>query len=198
MGRNFKNIVKLDFLLYICIMNIHDKKFMEIVDSLTELTDDPSRGVACLIVKENNIISHGVNVLSRGVTKTEKRVSKPDKYNWISHAERNAIYKAARLGININGARMYCTYFPCVDCARAIIQSGISKIYSPKPDFNHHKWGESWTESIIMFRECGVEVVWTSLNYSYCQSEIEGDIKCYDQCDHCKEYYKPLEDETNT
>ena len=180
--------------IFVC-MDKYDDKFMEIVDSLTELTDDPNRGVACLIVKDNNIISHGVNVLSNGVNKTEERVSKPLKSKWISHAERNAIYKAARLGININGARMYCTYFPCVDCARAIIQSGISKVYSPKPDFNHHKWGDSWIESITMFRECGVEVVWTRECYTYCQSEIEGDRMCYSQCDHCKEYYKPLEDE---
>jgi dCMP deaminase len=55
---------------------------------------------------------------------------------------------------------MYCTYFPCVDCARAIIQSGLSKVYSPKPDLNHEKWGKSWTESLIMFKECGVEVIW--------------------------------------
>lgn len=176
-------------------MNKHDKKFMEIVNSLAELTDDPSRGVACLIVKDNNIISHGVNVLSRGVTKTEERVTKPGKYNWISHAERNAIYNAARLGIKTKGATMYVTYFPCSDCARGITQAGIAKVYTEKPDFNHHKWGESWVESVMMLKECGVEIIWTNVDedFSYCQSEIECNPKCETQCDHCAEYYKPLE-----
>jgi len=143
-------------------MNKYDKKFMEIVDSLTELTDDNDRGVACLIVKDNNIISHGINVLSNGVKIREERVTKPMKYRWVSHAERNAIYNAARLGIKTDGAKLYCTYFPCADCARGIIQAGISEIYTNKPDFNHHKWGESWVDAIVMFRESGVNVIWVN------------------------------------
>jgi len=179
-----------------------DYRFMELAEIIAEWSKDKNTQTGAVIVhdKENTELTVGYNGFPRGADDDtdQRRYEKPMKYMWTEHAERNAIYKAARLGININGARMYCTYFPCVDCARAIIQSGISKIYSPKPDFNHHKWGESWTESIIMFRECGVEVIWTSLNYTYCQKDIEGDRKCYDQCDHCKEYYKPLEDETNS
>lgn len=179
-----------------------DYRFMDLAETIADWSKDKNTQTGAVIVddKENTELTVGYNGFPRGADDDtdQRRYERPMKYMWTEHAERNAIYKAARLGININGARMYCTYFPCVDCARAIIQAGISKIYSPKPDFNHHKWGESWTESIIMFRECGVEVVWTSLNYSYCQSEIEGDRKCYDQCDHCKEYYKPLEDENNS
>ncbi len=139
-------------------MNKYDKKFMEIANSLTELTDDPNRGVACLIVKDNNIISHGVNVLSNGVTKTEERVTKPLKSMWISHSERNAIFKAAKEGYSTDGCKMYVTYFPCHECARAIIQAGIKEIITYEPDFSHEKWGESWNIALDMFEECGVKI----------------------------------------
>ena len=89
---------------------------------------------------------------------TKKRYEKPQKYMWVEHAERNAIYTAGRNGISLDGCKMYVTYFPCCDCARAIIQSGIKEVYSPKPDWSHHKWGESWKVSKQMFNECGVKI----------------------------------------
>tara|TARA_Y100001937_G_C6899574_1_gene232672 strand:- start:19 stop:468 length:450 start_codon:yes stop_codon:yes gene_type:complete len=139
-----------------------DKSYMEMVSLLTKLTDDNKTGVGALIVKNNTIISHGVNVLPNGAKKTKERTESPLKRSWIIHAERDAIYKAAKAGISLDGSYMYCTYFPCVDCARGIVQSGIKRLYAPKPDFNHKRWGVSWVESIIMMRECGVEVIWTN------------------------------------
>lgn len=145
-------------------MNKKDKKYIQIANSLSELSDDPKTGVGSIIVKDDNIISHGVNELPLGLNKEydKRRVENPLKGKWMLHAERNAIYKAARNGISLIGTKMYCTYFPCADCARGIIQAGIEKLYTEKPDFNHHKWGESWVEAIIMLKECGVEVIWTN------------------------------------
>ena len=142
-------------------MDKKDLKYIEIGKSLCDLSDDPKKGVSTVIVKDDNIISHGVNELPYGAEKTNERVTKPGKDFWMLHSERNAIYKASRAGISLVGAKMYCTYFPCSDCARAIIQSGIKTLYSPKPDFNHHKWGKTWVESEIMLKECGVNIVWT-------------------------------------
>jgi hypothetical protein len=48
--------------------------------------------------------------------------------------------------------------FPCSDCSRGIIQSGITKVVAPKPDFEHHKWGEHFKASINMLEEACVEV----------------------------------------
>ena len=141
-------------------MNLRDKTYLSIVNTLCDLTDDTKKGVAAIIVKDDNIISHGVNELPKGCLKLKERCEAPLKYNWILHAERNAILKAAKEGIKIDGCSMYVTYFPCSDCARAIIQSGISKVYSPKPDLTHHKWGNSWREAILMFTECNIEIIW--------------------------------------
>lgn len=145
------------------IKDRHDLVFIEMLDSIKKLSDDKKRQVASLIVNEtNDIISFGSNSLPDGVLHKPKRCERPDKYVWLLHAERNAIYKAARLGISLKGAKMYCTYFPCVDCARAIIQAGIVKLYTEKPDLNHPTWGDSWINAMIMFKECGVEIVWTN------------------------------------
>ena len=120
-------------------MDKKDIKYIEICESLTELSDDPKTGVAALIVKDDNIITYGVNELPFSSGKVKERCENPGKGYWMLHAERNAIYKAARTGISLIGADMYCTYFPCADCARGIIQSGIKKLYTgldhPQPPF---------------------------------------------------------------
>ena len=143
-------------------MDKKDLKYIQVGKLLCDLSDDTKKGVSTLIVKDDNIISHGVNELPYGAEKTNERCTKPGKDFWMLHSERNAIYKASRAGISLVGAKMYCTYFPCSDCARAIIQSGIKALYSPKPDFNHHKWGETWVESEKMLRECNVSIIWTN------------------------------------
>jgi dCMP deaminase len=137
-------------------MNKDKEKYIDICDSLTELTDDEKKGVSAVIVKNDNIISYGVNKLPNGAKKTKSRCEPPLKGHWIQHAERNAIFKAAKDGVSVDGGEMYCSYFPCSDCARAIIESGIKKIYSPRPDLSHHKWGEIWEISMKMLIECGV------------------------------------------
>ncbi len=143
-------------------MDKKDRKFIELAESLNSLSDDPKTQVGSVIVKDNNIISYGVNELPFRANKLDKRLKSPDKGYWMLHAERNAIYKAAKRGISLVDSTMYCTRFPCADCARGIVQSGIEKLYTEKPDFNHHKWGESWVEAITMLKECGVIIVWTN------------------------------------
>tara|TARA_B100000927_G_scaffold161479_1_gene130149 strand:+ start:13570 stop:13992 length:423 start_codon:yes stop_codon:yes gene_type:complete len=133
--------------------------FKGIVELVSGLSDDPSRGVGTIIVDQNNnILSYGSNTIPTGVIKDVDRVNKPNKYKWIEHSERNAIYSAAKRGISLDGSKMYCTYFPCCDCARAIIQSGIIELITSKPDINHEKWGESWNLASLMLEESGVKI----------------------------------------
>ena len=103
------------------------------------------------------MVSYASNSIPNGVKKLNSRKEKPNKYSWIGHAERNAICEAAKQGISTDGCEMYCNYYPCSDCAISIIECGISKLYTEKPDFNHHKWGESWKRSKKMFEESGVD-----------------------------------------
>ena len=140
-------------------MKKSDLKLYGLLDEFSKLSEDKKRQVAAIIVKDDNVISFGVNKLPESVNKFEDRKSKQLKGFWMEHAERDAIYKSVRDGISLNGTEIYVNYFPCSDCARAIISSGIKKIYTPKPDLTHQKWGESWKIATIMFGESDIEVV---------------------------------------
>lgn len=147
-----------------------DKRFIEQAKFVASWSKDTNTKIGAVIVdNENTELVMGYNGFPRGADddKDPRRYERPLKYMWTEHAERNAIYKAARLGISLKNTKLYCTYFPCVDCARAIIQAGITKVYTYKPDFNHQTWGDSWIESITMFRECGVEVIWVDGEEEY-------------------------------
>ena len=137
-----------------------DKRFMDLATSIGEWSEDRSRQVGCVIVgPSNEIRATGYNGFPRGVNgNLDCRHERPAKYKWTEHAERNAIYNAASSGVSIAGCRMYVPWFPCVDCARAIIQSGISELVVMEPDWNDPKWGEDFNIAKVMFEEARVNV----------------------------------------
>ena len=140
-----------------------NKRYLNLAHYVSKWSRDPNRKCGTVIVGQDTMVKAiGYNGLPNNTdlnhSNTKKRYEKPQKYMWVEHAERNAIYTAGRNGVSLDGCKMYVTYFPCCDCARAIIQSGIKEVYSPKPDWSHHKWGESWKVSKQMFDECGVKV----------------------------------------
>jgi dCMP deaminase len=72
--------------------------------------------------------------------KNKNKFIKPAKYDWIEHAERNAIFNALNNGVSLQGSICITTLVPCIDCTKAIISSGISKIYTFKPNDVDSKW----------------------------------------------------------
>jgi dCMP deaminase len=88
----------------------------------------------------------------------ENRHERPAKYKWTEHAERNAIYNAARVGIPLDGCRMYLPWFPCMECARAIIQSGILELICIKPESADAQWDADFAEVPQMLSEGGIRV----------------------------------------
>ena len=90
------------------------------------------RKVGALVVKDKMIISDGYNGTPSGfenVCKDENNVTHP----YVLHAEANAITKLARSSNNSDGATLYVTASPCIECAKLIIQSGIKRvIYAEK------------------------------------------------------------------
>jgi dCMP deaminase len=121
---------------------------------------DRGTRVGCVIVgPDNEVRAIGYNGFPRGVSDDEEeRHSRPTKYLWTEHAERNAIYHAALVGIALKGCRMYLPWFPCMDCARAIVQSGISEIIAYHPEVEHPKWGNDFQNSIALLQEAGVKL----------------------------------------
>lgn len=121
-------------------------KYMAIAREAAKHSTDRSTRVGCVIVAPNGeILATGHNGFTAGVdTSREERHERPAKYKWTEHAERNAIYGAARNGVRLRGSTMYLPWFPCVDCARAIVQSGIEKLVAFEPDIADARWGEDF------------------------------------------------------
>src|SRR5262245_24679881 len=142
-------------------MNNWDRKFMQLAEQLATWSRDRSRRVGCIVVGGNNEIrSTGYNGFPRGVDDSvEERYERPAKYRWTEHSERNAIFNAARVGVSLEGCRLYVTtLYPCVDCARAIVQTGIASVMCVAPDFKDPNWGDDFRIAQTMFREAGVVV----------------------------------------
>jgi dCMP deaminase len=115
--------------------------------------------VGCVITsKSGDILVEACNDFIHGVNQTEERLERPEKYIWIEHAERNAIYKAAAAGISLKDSIIYVNKWPCIDCCRAIVQTGICKIISSaEPDFNHPRWGTHFQSVDTILKETGIE-----------------------------------------
>ena len=135
---------------------------MNVLEEATNISlqsNDPVTKVGCVFSRNGVVISDGYNAFPRGVHETNDRWQRPNKYLWVEHAERNAIYKAARMGISLDGSVAACTLFPCADCARAMIQVGVKKLIVKKPDMNDARWGENFHVAEQMFSEAGVVIL---------------------------------------
>jgi len=139
-----------------------DKRFIDLANHIATWSKDTNTKTGAVIVdKDNRVISMGYNGFPSGAVDTrEDKYEKPQKYFYTEHAERNAIYNAAKLGISTDGCTMYIMWFPCADCARAIIQSGIKKLVCHEPDLNLPKWGEHFEKSLEMFNEVNMKIVY--------------------------------------
>jgi dCMP deaminase len=139
-----------------------DRRFMELARHIATWSKDRSTKVGVVIVGlDNDVRATGYNGFPRGIDDdVEDRHDRPHKYRWTEHAERNAIYNAARAGVPLAGCRMYLPWFPCMDCARAIVQSGIDELVALEPDVTHATWGEDFLYALELLTEAGVKVRW--------------------------------------
>lgn len=100
------------------------------------------------------------NTFPAGVRDLPERHEGDGRFVWMEHAERNAIFTAARAGRALKGARMASTFFPCYDCARAIVQSGVAELVVPPPAYDDPVWGASFPRSLAILEEGGVAITY--------------------------------------
>ena len=126
-----------------------DVRYLKMARIWAENSYCKRRQVGALIVKDKMIISDGYNGTPSGfenVCEDENNVTKP----YVLHAEANAITKIARSSNNSDGATLYVTAAPCIECAKLIIQAGISRvIYSEEYRIE---------DGINLLRRAGIEV----------------------------------------
>ena len=135
-----------------------DKRFFGLCNLVASWSEDESRKIGSVIVgPDNEIRSIGFNGLPRKVINKFERNERPLKYSFFEHSERNAIYNAGRVGIPLNGCKIYCNLFPCSDCARAIIQSGIVEL-NTYPFEENDRFIESFKNAIDMLNESDINI----------------------------------------
>ena len=126
-----------------------DYLYMRMARTWSENSYCVRRKVGAILVKDQMIISDGYNGTPSGfenICEDENNVSKP----YVLHAEANAITKVARSHNNSEGATIYVTTSPCIECSKLIIQAGIVRVvYSEE----YHV-----TDGLDLLRRAGVEV----------------------------------------
>lgn len=113
-----------------------DKMYIEIADVIAKQSKAMRAKVGAVIVKDHNIISFGFNGTPAGFDNCCETLhyDESGKPTWhtkpeVLHAESNAITKLAKYGgFGCFGATLYCTYSPCIDCAKMIVQTGIKRV----------------------------------------------------------------------
>ena len=135
---------------------------MQLAEHIAGWSKEHGRKVGAVIVgPDNEVRATGFNGFPRGVNddiEDRHRRDNGAKYIWSAHAEVNAVCNAARVGVPLKGCRIYSLLYPCVDCAKVIIQSGLGEVIAPQPDFGDLKWGEDFKNASIMLAEANVNV----------------------------------------
>ena len=135
---------------------ILDRRYLRMALIWSENSYCQRRQVGALIVKDKMIISDGYNGTPSGFPNVceENNVT----YPYVLHAEANAITKIARSGNNSDGATLYVTDSPCIECAKLIIQAGIKRIvYSREYRL---------TDGVDLLRRAGIQVEHLPLDHN--------------------------------
>lgn len=130
-------------------MNKFDEKYLRMAEIWAENSYCQRRKVGALLVKDRMIISDGFNGTPSGfenVCEDETGVTKP----YVLHAEANAISKVAKSGNSSQGATLYVTASPCIECSKLIIQAGITRVV--------YKDEYRLTDGVELLRKAGIEV----------------------------------------
>ncbi len=137
-----------------------DEYFISIADYVSQRSTCLRRHVGAIVVKEKRILATGYNgapsgfkhCLEVGCVRAEGHVPAGERHELCRgiHAEQNAIVQAAAFGVSIRDSTLYCTHFPCVLCAKLIINAGIRRLVVARD------YPDDLSKSLL--REAGIEV----------------------------------------
>ena len=143
-----------------------DRKYLKLAFEEAKGSDDPKAkinalsGVGAIIVKHDTIIGRSANIVPTAI-QDHYSLNDPNsnlRYHLIEHAERSALYDVWNSSNSPVGATIYCTRFPCSDCARAIIQSGLSRLVVPAGINEDLRWRESQSIAKKMLRNANIVI----------------------------------------
>jgi dCMP deaminase len=144
-------------------MDKWDRRFMELVDTVSNWSScfQANRQMGAVIVKNKRIMTTGYNGAPSGIPSCKEKgecmrrklgipSGQQGQLCYAIHAEQNALIQAARMGVAIEGATLYCTHQPCSICARLIINAGIARIVY------RHSYPDDF--SLALINEAGIKM----------------------------------------
>ena len=134
-----------------------DRRFLDLAHHIAGWSKDPSTRCGAVVTDGKRIVSMGFNGFPQGVEDTRDRLdNREKKYRLVLHAEQNALSFANR---DLSGCTIYVYPMPpCSRCAAQIIQAGIKRIVTQRPDADKlERWQEDFELANEMYRETGVD-----------------------------------------
>ncbi|MEK6840902.1 MAG: deaminase [Nanoarchaeota archaeon] len=157
-----------------------DNYFMTMVYLVASKSKDTRTHMGAVIVgPRKEIRSTGYNGFVRGLNDCVlERQATGEKQFWFEHAERNAIYNATLTGTPLLGCIMYTNGVPCMDCGRAIVQSGIREVIVDKKwkTNNLNEWDKRNRRTLEMFEEVGIRLRYHHTRYVEIKKINDGEI----------------------
>ncbi len=145
-------------------MDKWDKRFMDLTETIAKWSScyREDRNVGAVIVRNKRILTTGYNGAPSGIKSCKEKgeclrvklgieSGKRHELCYAIHAEQNAIIQAAKIGVCIEGATLYCTHQPCAICSKMIVNAGISRIVYK------HPYPDEFASEIL--KEAGVKLI---------------------------------------
>ena len=123
------------------LLNKWDTRQLDLAERVASWSKDPSRQIGAVAVgSKGQVLAQGFNGFPRGIVDTADRYNNREiKYKYVVHAEMNVIYNATYNGVSLDGSTLYVSGLPvCSDCAKGIIQVGISRVVMKEENIPQH------------------------------------------------------------
>lgn len=125
-----------------------DEHYLNQLPGVGRRSKDPNTQVGCIIALDNRRVGDGYNGFPPGFPDTKEHWQTPEKYKYVVHAEKNAIFNSAT---SVRGATMYVSVWPCAECAKDIAGAGIKRVVIGS-DYYYNDTSE------YIFAQCGIQV----------------------------------------
>jgi dCMP deaminase len=147
-----------------------DLRFLRIAEEVRSWSKDPGTTVGCVLVKDRRILATGYNGFPATLSDSlDLYADREYKLSVVVHAEKNALFNAAKNGANTESCTAYVTFPPCSQCAAALIQAGVKVVVCPNPAHSPERWRTNFRIASDILVESGVRILY------YSEADLNGD-----------------------
>ena len=140
-----------------------DDRFIRIAEEVRSWSKDPGTKVGCVLVRDKRILATGYNGFPANLSDSLHLYNRREyKLAITVHAECNALFNAAKNGVDVSGCTAYVTFHPCSQCAAALIQSGVKLVICPDPSLGPPRWREAFKVGGDILVEAGLTILYYS------------------------------------